>query len=129
MDASGYALRKVIPNQTVVREIDEVRQREMWQWACIGVVLVLVLLVSAYEQHWMNFQHGSAVVRLQQQRAIEDEKNRQLRLEVETLKAPQRIEGMAKQYLQMITPAPGQSIVIERVRPTDRPPSSVVAAR
>ncbi len=128
MDATGYALRKVVHNNAIVREIDEVRQREMWQWVWVGVALVLVLLVSA----WLHFglvQHGYRMERLQRVRAAEEEVSRHLRLEIETLSSPKRIEDFATSRLQMIAPGLNDTIVLPRVVSAERPPSSVVAAR
>jgi cell division protein FtsL len=66
---------------------------------------------------------------MQQERAVEADINRHLRLEVETLQAPARIERLAIGKLHMIVPAPEDSAVIERVVQTPPPPRSVVASR
>jgi cell division protein FtsL len=128
MDATEYALRKVVPNKPIVRQIDEVRQREMWQWVWMGVVLVLVLLVSI-TLHLRLLQHAYEMETLQRAQAAEDETNRQLRLDIETLSSPKRIEDLATRHLRMIAPALDDAIVIQRVVSPERPPSSVVAAR
>jgi cell division protein FtsL len=127
MGATEYALKKVVQNNAIVREIDEVRQREMWQWVCMGLLLVVVLVVSVW-QHSAMVQHGYRVEALQRLRAEEEETSRQLRLQIETLRAPARIEALAIR-LHMIAPGPDQAVVIERVVPAERPPASVVAAR
>ena len=59
----------------------------------------------------------------------EDLVNRHLRLEVETLKAPARVERVATGKLRMVAPTPTDSTVIERVAPAPVPPRSVVARR
>jgi cell division protein FtsL len=128
MEATEYALRKVVRNNTIVREIDEVRQREMWQWACIGVVFVLVLLVTVWQQTAF-VTHGYAVEQLRGEREREQEKTRRLLLEIETLRAPKRIQQIATQQLHMVAPTPGEAVVVERVVPAPRPAASVVAAR
>ena len=46
-----------------------------------------------------------------------------------TLKAPRRIERIATEQLHLVTPARGQTIIIERVTPAAPPEKSVVAAR
>jgi cell division protein FtsL len=66
---------------------------------------------------------------MQQERAAEEEINRHLRLEVETLQAPRRIEQIATEKLHLVAPSRGQAIVIERVTPSAPPDKSVVAAR
>lgn len=128
MDATEYAVRKVVQNNAIVREVDEVRQREMWQWVWIGVVLVLVLLVSV-ALHLGLLQHAYDMEELQRAHAAEEATNRQLRLDIDTLSSPKRIEDLATGRLHMIWPALGDTIVIQRVVSPERPPSSVVAAR
>ena len=89
-----YAIRKDVRNNPIVREIDERRQRELWQSIAIGSVLVVVLLWSAW-QHFELIRHGYRLEQMQRERATEDEINRHLRLEIETLRSPQRIEKLA----------------------------------
>lgn len=123
-----YGIKKDIRNNPIVREIDEDRQRQLWRTAGIGAVLVLVLLFSA----WQTFElvkHGYEVQRLERERAAEEEVNRHLRLEVETLRSPRRIEEMAIRELKLVAPDRDQAIVIERVAPSAVPGKSIVAAR
>jgi cell division protein FtsL len=123
-----YAIKKDIRNNPIVREVDEARQRQLWRSVGIGLFLVLVLLFSAW-QHFELLRHGYQIERMQQERAAEEEINRHLRLEVETLRAPRRIEKIATEQLQLVAPARGQAIVIERVTPSTPPDKSVVATR
>jgi cell division protein FtsL len=127
MDATEYALRKVVHNKPIVREIDEVRQREMWQWVWMGLALVAVLLVSIWLNVGLLWQRGYGMETLQQQRAAEEETTRKLQLEIERLSSPKRIEEAATR-LHMV-PGLNDAIVIPRAIAPDRPPSSVVAAR
>ena len=62
-------------------------------------------------------------------RPAEDEINRHLRLEIDTLRSPARIERLATDRLGMVAPAAGDATVIERVTSTPPPPKSVVARR
>ena len=57
----------------------------------------------------------------------EEEVNRHLRLEIETLRSPRRIEEMATEELHLVAPARDQAIVIERVTPPAPPDKSIVA--
>ena len=93
-EAFEYAIRKDVRNNPIVREVDERRQNELWQSMAIGSVLVLVLLFSAW-QHFELLRHGYRLEQMQRERATEQEINRHLRLEIETLRAPQRIEKLA----------------------------------
>ena len=54
---------------------------------------------------------------------------RQLRLEIETLRSPQRIEALATERLHLVAPAGDQVVVLERVVPADPPAASVIARR
>ena len=128
MDAAEYALRKVVRNNALVREIDEVRQGEQWQWVCVGLVLVLVLLFSAWQRSEL-LRYGYGIQTLQQQRAAAAEAGRHLQLQIEQLRAPRVIEAYAIDRLNLIRPGQADAIVIERVTPPERPASSVVAAR
>ena len=128
VSAAEYALRKVVHNNPIVRELDEGRQREMWQWVWVGAVLVTVLLVSVWLRSGL-VEHGYRMETLQQERAAEERMSRQLRLEIEKLSAPKRVEDFATTRLRMTAPGPNDAILLQRVVPPERPPSSVVAAR
>lgn len=123
-----YAIRKDVRNNPIVREIDEQRQRELWQSFAIGAALVLVLLFSAW-QHFELLRHGYTLEAMQRERAAEQDINRHLRLEVETLQAPRRIEKLAIGRLKMVAPSAEEAIVLERVIETPAPAKSLVAAR
>ena len=127
MESFEYAIKKDVRNNPIVREVDVRRQRELWRSAFIGVVLVLVALFSAW-QHFELLRHGYRIEQMQQRRGEEEEIGRHLRLEIETLRAPKRIEQLAIQQLHMVTPGPGQAIVIDRVVAPDPPDKSVVAS-
>lgn len=123
-----YEIRKDFRNNQIVREVDERRLRDLWQSLGIGVILVLVLLFSAW-QHFELLRHGYRLEQMQRDRAAENDVNRHLRLEMETLRAPQRIEKLAIERLGMVQPADGQAVVLERVAPHEPPARSVVASR
>ncbi|HEY6617615.1 MAG TPA: cell division protein FtsL [Vicinamibacterales bacterium] len=127
-EAFEYSIKKDIRNNPIVREIDLERHREMWRSMGIGLFLVAVLLFSAW-QHFELQQHGYKYEQMLQERAEEDLVNRHLRLEVETLKAPARVERVATGKLRMVAPTTTDSTVIERVAPAPVPPRSVVARR
>ena len=127
-EAFEYAIKKDVRNNSIVREVDEARQRELWKSVGIAGFLVVVLLFSAW-QHFELLRHGYQVEELQRQRAGEEETARQLRLEIETLKSPKRIETLATRQLHLVAPSRDEAIVIERVVPADPPAASVVARR
>jgi cell division protein FtsL len=123
-----YAVRKDVRNNPIVREVDEARQRELWKSVSIAAFLVLALLFSAW-QHFELLRHGYQIEELQRQRAAEEEIGRRLRLEIETLKTPKRIEALATQKLHLVAPSRDEAIVLERVLPADPPAKSIVARR
>jgi cell division protein FtsL len=123
-----YSIKKDVRNNPIVREVDRERHREMWRSMGIGIFLVAVLLFSAW-QHFELQQHGYRYEQMLQERAEEELVNRHLSLEVETLKAPARVERVATGRLRMVAPTPDDSTVIERVTPAPAPPRSVVARR
>ena len=128
MEAFEYAIKKDVRNNPIVREVDEARQRDLWKSIGVAGLLVLVLLVSAW-QHFELLRHGYQVEELQRQRAAEDDLSRRLRLEIDTLRSPKRIESLATEQLHLVTPGRDEAIVIERVVPAEPPPASVVARR
>ena len=123
-----YAIKKDVRNNPIVREIDRERNREFVRSVAIGVFLVSVLLFWAWQQFELR-RNGYRLEQMQQERAIEAEVNRHLRLEAQTLQAPERIERIALGRLRMVAPRPEDASVIERVVETPPPPRSVVASR
>jgi cell division protein FtsL len=123
-----YEIKKDVRNNQIVREVDERRMRDLWQSLGIGIVLVLVLMFSAW-QHFELLRHGYRLEQMQRERAAEAEINRHLRLEMESLRAPQRIEKIAKDTLGMVSPGDDKAVVIERVTTPAPPAKSLVATR
>ena len=119
-----YAIKKDVRNNPIVREVDEARQRELWKSVGIAGFLVLVLLFSAW-QHFELLRHGYQIEQMQRERAAEEEINRHLRLEIETLRSPQRIEQLATERLHLVAPVARRSDRdrARRCRPT--PPAEV----
>jgi cell division protein FtsL len=128
MEAFEYAIKKDVRNNPIVREMDEARQRELWRSVGVAVFLVLVLLFSAW-QHFELLRHGYQIEEMQRQRATEEEAGRRLRLEIDSLRSPKRIEALALEQLHLVTPSRDEAIVIERVLPADPPPASSIVAR
>ena len=123
-----YAIRKDVRNNPIVREVDEARQRELWKLVGMAGIIVVVLLFFAWP-HFELIRNGYQIEQLQQERSAQEEMTRQLRLEVETLKSPKRIETLATERLHLVSPGQGEAIVIERVVPAEMPSQSLVARR
>jgi len=123
-----YAIKKDVRNNPIVREVDRERHVEMWRSVGVGAFLVAVLLFSAW-QHFELLRHGYRIEEMQKERSAEEEINRHLRLEIDTLRSPARIERLATRRLGMVAPKAEDATVIERVTSTPPPPKSVVARR
>ncbi len=123
-----YDIKKDIRNNPIVREVDETRLNELWRSLCIGILLVVVLVFTAW-QHFELRQHNYEIGEMQQQRMRELEVNRHLRLEIETLRSPARIERIATEQLGLVEPTSDVSLVIERVVPASEPDRSMVVDR
>src|SRR5438045_8302230 len=108
-----YAVKKDVRNNPIVREVDEERQRELWKSVAVAAFLVVVLLFSAW-QHFELLRHGYQLEQVQRERATEEGTSRRLRLEIETLKSPKRIEPIAMHQLHLVSPTRDDAIIIER---------------
>jgi cell division protein FtsL len=123
-----YAIRKDVRNNPIVREVDRDRHREMWRSVGLGSFLVAALIFFVWRQVEL-LQHGYEVSELRDQRIAQEKVNDSLRVTVETLKAPSRIEDLATRKLRMIIPAPEDQGAIELVIVDEGPDSSVLARR
>jgi hypothetical protein len=110
-----FAVRKDIRNNPVVRELDVAQRREFKRVVWLACLTVVLVLFSAW-QHFEILSHGYAIERLHQDIEREEVVNRRLRLNLETLRAPQEIESRARRQLGMIAPSDKDTIVIERTR-------------
>jgi cell division protein FtsL len=123
-----YAVRKDVRNNPIVREVDSERQAEMWKILGLACLVVVAVMFWTW-QHFELLRHGYRLEELQRQSAAEDDIARHLRLEIETLKSPKRIEALARGQLGLVTPTREDAIVIERVVPAEPPARSVIARR
>jgi len=127
-EAFEYAIKKDVRNNPIVRQVDAARHRELWKSVAVAAAFVVMLLFWA-GQHFELLRHGYRLEEVQKQMAVEEEASRRLRLEVETLRSPKRIEAIATGQLHMVAPSLEEAMVIERVVPADPPAQSVVARR
>jgi cell division protein FtsL len=128
MEAFEYAIKKDIRNNPIVREVDEARLREMLRSTLVGAFVVAIVLYSAW-QHFELVRYGYRIEQMQQQRAAEEKVNRHLKLNIQTLSRPDRIEQLASRRLKLVQPTAEDTFILERVIPSDPPARSVVAAR
>ena len=123
-----YAVRKDVRNNPIVREVDTERQVEMWKTLGLATLIVVAVMFWTW-QHFELLRHGYRLEELQRAQAEEESTTRLLRLQIETLRSPKRIEALARGKLNLVTPTREDAIVIERVVPAEPPARSVVARR
>jgi cell division protein FtsL len=128
MEPFEYAIKKDVRNNPIVREVDEARQRELWKSVGVAIFLVIMLLISAW-QHFELLRHGYQIEELNRERAAEEETGHQLRLEIDTLRSPKRIEAIATERLHLVAPSAEEAVVLERVQPAEPPSKTVIARR
>jgi len=126
-DAMAFSVPKDIQNHPV-RNVDRARQREMW-WSVVFVSLLVgaLLLVAWEHSQWTTL--GYEMTRLQNERSASETDNRRLRLELDTLRAPQRIEALAIRDLHLVAPTQTEAVVLELVREAAAPARTLVARR
>ncbi|GMV20401.1 MAG: cell division protein FtsL [Vicinamibacterales bacterium] len=122
-----YAIKKDVRNNPIVRGVDERQRTALWRTLAFGSAITVMLLFSAW-QHYQLIDHSYTVQRLLKELSEQEALNRRLRLEVDTLRAPALVEQRAMDELQMIYPAPADTLLIERI-PAAVAPRAVVAAR
>jgi cell division protein FtsL len=123
-----YAIKKDVRNNPIVREVDRAQRREFMRTVRIAGLVIAMLLFAAW-QHFEIVDTSRQIESLRQDRAAEAEVNRQLRLELESLRRPQEIERRATHELQMRPAAPADTLVIERARARSAStPRTVVAS-
>lgn len=123
-----YAIKKDVRNNPVVRGVDVQQRRELFRSVAVGAAIVGMLLFSAW-QHYLLIDHSYKVQELLTERASAERQNRRLRLQVESLRAPELLEKRAMKELGMVYPSPEQTMVIERVSSSTAPRAVVAQAR
>ena len=111
---------KRIDNSRLARPIASDRLREMARLIALGAWLAGAALFYAW-QHFEYLQLRYRVESLKSERSQASELNQQLKLEMAGLRAPSRIDEIARRQLRLTAPVPGQ------VAPLDQPVEPVVA--
>ncbi len=111
---------KRIDNSRLARPIASDRLREMARLVALGALLAGAALFYAW-QHFEYLQLRYRVESLKSERSQASELNQQLKLEMAGLRAPSRIDEIARRQLRLTAPVPGQ------VAPLDQPVEPVVA--
>ncbi len=120
-----YAVKKRVKNQ-VIREVDPIRQREFRQALGVGILLVAVILFAAWQQNELR-QNGYQMVEIEEELKKVQEENQRRRLEVEGLRALERIYTVATEELGLEAPTAQAVVHIERITPAQPAGDTVVA--
>ena len=111
---------KHIDNSRLARPMEPHRVRECARLISLGGLIALCALLYAW-QHFETIQLRYQLESLRGEHAQVAELNQQLKLEVAGLRAPGRIDVIARRELGLTAPVPGQ------VAPMDLPPNAVLA--
>ena len=111
---------KPIDNSRLARPVSADRLREMARLAGLGALLALVAFLYAW-QHFEYIQLRYQLESLKSQQAQAVELNQEMKLEVAGLRAPSRIDTIARGQLGLTAPVAGQ------ITPFEAPAEPVVA--
>jgi cell division protein FtsL len=107
-----FHTRKPIDNSRLTRTVAPHRVRELMRQVTLAVLLTGVVLLYAW-QHFACIQMRYQLETLKSQRAQAVELNQDLKLEEAGLRAPARINDIARQQLGLTAPAAGQVAPLE----------------
>jgi cell division protein FtsL len=111
---------KQIDNSRLVRPMAPNRMRECARLVLLGGAIALCAFLYAW-QHFETIQLRYKLELMRGERSQAAELNQELKLEVAGLRAPGRIDIIARRQLGLTAPVPGQ------VAPMDLPPGAVLA--
>ncbi len=121
MVATQFHTVKRIDNSRLVRNVEPVRLRGYYRTAGLGAIIAAFLMMYIY-QHFqcidLSFQLEDLKAKQTQSMAL----NSELRLEIEGLRDPRRIDVIARRQLGLTQPMPTQ------VQEYDAPSGAEVAA-
>jgi cell division protein FtsL len=117
---SEFYTVKHIDNSRLVRLVAPNHLRECVRVVSLGALIALGAFLYAW-QHFETIQLRYQLESLRSERAQATELNQELKLEMAGLRAPERIDIIARRQLGLTAPVPGQ------VAPMDLPPNAVLA--
>jgi hypothetical protein len=120
-----HAIKMDVRNNPIVRELDQARQRELWRWMLVGGALVGVILFSLW-QRFSVMRVATQIESTERDLGQARELQRRLRLDVERLSAPHRIEQLALRNRMVRADRTTIRII---VRPVEGAADQQVAAR
>jgi hypothetical protein len=120
-----YAIKTDIRNNSVIRDVDVRQHQELRRIVLLVVVSVALLLFSALQYSRIS-DHRRAIEQLRIERVQERALNRQFRLNLESLRAPDQIETRAA-AIGMRPATVSDTLVFERL--TDTTPAGGMLAQ
>jgi cell division protein FtsL len=111
---------KHIDNSRLVRFVAPDHMRECARVVSLGALIAMGAFLYAW-QHFETIQLRYQLESLRSERAQATELNQELKLEMAGLRAPERIDIIARRQLGLTAPVAGQ------VAPMDLPPNAVMA--
>lgn len=115
---------QAIDNSRVVKVADAERRREMAHFSIAMVVLFVFVMLYAW-QHFSAIEYGYKIEAARTQRDTLAESNRELRLELASLRDPERIDALARR-MGLETPQVGQVV---RMDPSEKDLGGPVLAK
>ena len=111
---------KHIDNSRLVRLVAPNHMRECARVVSLAGLIALGAFLYAW-QHFETIQLRYQLESLRSERAQANELNQELKLEIAGLRAPERIDMIARRQLGLTAPVPGQ------IAPMDLSPNAVMA--
>ena len=123
-----HIVSKRIDNSRLVRSTSPESWRDIVRHLAVGGMLAVVMFLYAW-QHFQCIQLNYQMESLKSQQSQMTELHRQLTLEAASLRAPERIDAIARRQLGMTAPAADQlqpyeapsDPILAQVRATDSP--------
>jgi cell division protein FtsL len=119
--ATQFHTVKRIDNSRLVRNVEPVRLRSYYRTAGLGAIVAAFLMMYIY-QHFRCIDLSFALEDLKAKQTQSMALNSELRLEIEGLRDPRRIDVIARRQLGLTQPMPTQ------VQEYDAPSGAEVAA-
>src|ERR1700722_18892037 len=119
--ATQFHTVKRIDNSRLVRNVEPVRLRSYYRTAGLGAIVAACLMMYIY-QHFRCIDLSFQLEDLKSKQSLSSALNSELRLEIEGLRDPQRIDVIARRQLGLTQPMPTQ------VQEYDAPTGAEVAA-
>src|ERR1700740_3069080 len=120
-NATEFHTVKRIDNSRLVRHVEPTRLRGLYKTAALGAIVAAFLMLYVY-QHFRCIDLSFQVEDLKGKQTQLSSLNSELRLEIEGLRDPQRIDVIARRHLGLTEPLPTQ------VQEYDTPGGAEVAA-